>query len=104
MVTHVLLACDFCTPFKLDYGVHCAGKKRSDSRPDMVVQTDHSITLIMLTIPFELGIEDAALRNNWKYAVLLARCAATTHDSCLLTLEVGSTGFLNTHSFDRLAD
>ena len=49
----------------------------TDSRPDMVVWSDQSITLIELTSPFESGMEAAALRKKEKYADLLARCAAS---------------------------
>ena len=74
----------------------------TDCRPDMVVWSDQSITLNELTIPFESGMEAAALRKKEKYADLLARCAASNRDSKLVTLEVGSRGFLNTSSFDHL--
>ena len=53
-------------------------------------------------IPFESGMEAAALRKKEKCSDLLARCAASNRDSKLVTLEVGSRGFLNTSSFDHL--
>ena len=74
----------------------------TDSRPDMVVWSDQSITLIELTIPFESGMEAAALRKKEKYADLLARCTASNRVSKLITLEIGSRGFLNASSFDHL--
>ena len=67
----------------------------------MVVWSDQSITLIELTIPFESGMEAAALRKKEKYSDLLARCAASNCDSQLVTLEIGSRGFLNVTSFDH---
>ena len=76
----------------------------TNSRPDMVIWNDQltSIYLIELTIPFETGIEDAAERKRQKYADLLAKCSAGKRVAKLITIEVGSRGFINTESFDDL--
>lgn len=65
----------------------------TDSRPDMVVWSDRSITLIELTIPFESGMEAATLRKktSWPDALLqtgypwdrikrLAKCSHASFD------------------------
>ena len=73
----------------------------TDSRPDIVIWSDQSIILLELTIPIEPGMDAAAIRNHAKYADLLARCHTICH-SHLITIEVGSRGFINATSFDKL--
>lgn len=73
----------------------------TDSRPDIVIWNDQTIVLIELTIPFEPGMDAAAERKRAKYADLLARCSTTRH-ALLTTIEVGSRGFLNVASFEKL--
>ena len=68
----------------------------------MVIWNDHTIHLIELTVPFETGMDAAADRKRAKYADLLASCTATCHTAHLTTVEVGSRGFINATSFDRL--
>ena len=72
----------------------------TDSRPDLVIWSQDTITLIELTICFEEGMDTAAERKRTKYADLLARCASTKPFAHLTTIEVGSRGFINSSSFD----
>ena len=46
-------------------------------------------------------MDAAAERKRTRYADLLARCS-TTHQAHLTTIEVGSRGFLNVASFEKL--
>ena len=73
----------------------------TDSRPDIVIWSEQSIILVELTIPFEPGMDAAAERKQAKYADLLARCRTTRH-AHLITIEVGSRGFINATCFDKL--
>ncbi len=85
-------------------GEHCCFPQdvaTTDSRPDIVIWSDQSIILVELTIPFEPGMDAAAERKQAKYADLLARCRTICH-SHFITIEVGSRGFINATSFDKL--
>ena len=74
----------------------------TDSRPDIVVWDRESITLIELTVPFELCIESAVHRKRHRYSDLLDDCRAKGYAARLLTLEVGSRGFLHCSSLNSL--
>ena len=74
----------------------------TDSRPDIIVWDQKSITLVELTVPFELCIESAVHRKRHRYSDLLDDCRAKGYSATLLTLEVGSRGFLHCSSFDSL--
>ena len=73
----------------------------TDSRPDMVIWNQSSIHLVELTIPFETTIEDAARRKRDRYQDLLTECSATSTAN-LITIEVGSRGFLHLVSLQEL--
>ena len=73
----------------------------TDSRPDMVIWSQSSIHLVELTIPFETTIEDAARRKRSRYHDLLVECS-TTFTANLITIEVGSRGFLHLSSLQEL--
>ena len=68
----------------------------TDSRPDMDIWSQSSIHLVELTIPFEMTIKDAARRKRSRYHDLLVKCTAN-----LITIEVGSRGFLHLSSLQR---
>ena len=74
----------------------------TDRRPDMVIWSDRSICLVELTIPFEAGMAEAAERKRAKYEELLGACAASQRTANLITIEVGSRGFINAPSLDEL--
>ena len=74
----------------------------TDSRPDIVVWDRESITLIELTVPFKLCIESAVHRKRHRYSDLLDDCRAKGYAARLLTLEVGSRGFLHCSSLNSL--
>jgi hypothetical protein len=67
---------------------------QTDQRPDIVIWSASSITLIELTIPFETGMDDAAQRKSERYSQLLDACSRS-HQASLVTIEVGSRGFLS---------
>ena len=74
----------------------------TDSRPDIVVWDRESITLIELTVPFEVCTESAIQRKRQRYHGLLEDCRENGYTANLLTIEVGSRGFLHCSSFDSL--
>ena len=73
----------------------------TDLRPDMVIWGTSAIYLVELTVPFETNIADAAERKVHRYRDLAAACACSHHTS-IITLEVGSRGFLSTVGFQQL--
>ena len=69
----------------------------TDSRPDLVIWSEDMswIGIIELTVPFETGIEDAAERKSTKYGDIVKECSMVTRDAQLITIEVGSRGFIH---------
>ena len=74
----------------------------TDCRPDVVLWNKSTIHLLELTVPFETGFANAKLRKEEKYYHLIESCRGIGYEAHLLTIEVGSRGFLNTESFDHL--
>ena len=74
----------------------------TDSRPDITVWDQTNITLIELTVPFETCMDSAIQRKTHRYQDLLSDCKANGYTADLLTIEVGSRGFLHCSSFDSL--
>jgi potassium voltage-gated channel Eag-related subfamily H protein 8 len=74
----------------------------TDTRPDIVVWDETSITIMELTVPFELSIDTAVTRKRSRYSELLNTCKARGYAANLLTVEVGSRGFVHATSFDSL--
>ena len=72
----------------------------TDSRPDIVVWDRLAITI--MTVPFELCVDSAVARKTERYSELLGTCRDAGYKTNLLTLEVGSRGFINIHNFDKL--
>ena len=58
--------------------------------------------LAELTICFETNFVDAHQRKSAKYHDLLEVCSANGYSTSLVTLEVGSRGFINIRGFDQL--
>ena len=56
-----------------------------------------------MTICFETNFVDADLRKINKYEDLLEACRANTYTTSLVTLEVGSKGFVNISGFFHLS-
>lgn len=77
----------------------------TDLRPDIVVshKAKKLIVLIELTIPFEMCFDDAASRKEAKYTELVKECISQGWITKLITIEVGSRGFLNQPGFKKLA-
>ena len=75
----------------------------TDLRPDLVVWNDSQRVLVLaeLTVCFETNFEDASQRKRNKYQDLLETCQASGHTTHLITLEVGSRGFVNFSGFQR---
>ena len=73
---------------------------RTDSRPDLVVWDQSVITIIELTVPFELCFAEAVARKTSRYSELLVSCREAGFCPKLITIEVGSRGFINTTSFN----
>ena len=76
----------------------------TDSRPDIAVWDKTNITLIELTVPFETCTDSAIRRKRHRYQDLLSDCKANGYSANLLTVEVGSRGFLHCNSFNSLYD
>ena len=74
----------------------------TDSRPDIVVWDRSAITIIELTVPFELCVDSAVAGKTERYSELLGTCRDTSYKANLLTLQVSSRGFTHTDSFDKL--
>ena len=74
----------------------------TDERPDIVVWNASSVHMVELTIPFETGIEDAASRKQLKYAELVESCRWSGFQATLITVEVGSRGFIHVPGLTEL--
>ena len=76
----------------------------TDLRPDLVVWSDtqRAMVLAELTICFETNFVDASQRKTAKYQDLLETCTANGYTTNLVTVEVGSRGFINMSGFQRL--
>ena len=59
----------------------------TDSRPDIVVWDRSAITIIELTVPFELCVDSAVARKTECYTELLGTCRDAGYKANLLTLE-----------------
>ena len=66
----------------------------------MVVGDKSAITIIELTVPFELCADSAVARKTERYSELLGTCRDVGYNANLLTLEVSFRGFIHTDSFD----
>jgi hypothetical protein len=68
----------------------------TDLRPDMVVWSEATRTLIIveLTVPSEDNIADAAFRKQNKYEELVLACRNAQWDVYFQTVEVGCRGFV----------
>ena len=76
----------------------------TDSRPDIVVwsNTIKEVWVIELTVCYETGVDEAHNRKMARYSDLMERISASSWDGCLVTLEVGSRGFLSLPRFTTL--
>ena len=73
----------------------------TDLRPDIVIWDSQVIYLVELTVPFETNIDDAVARKVHCYQDLRDACAPS-QSSSIITLEVGSRGFLYMEQFQKL--
>ena len=69
-------------------------------RPDIVIWDSQVIHIIELTVPFETNAVDAAERKTLHYQDLRESCALRRRSS-IITLEVGSRGFLCAEGFQK---
>ena len=71
--------------------------------PDQVMwsNTKQVVILVELTVCFETNFVDASARKVEKYQDLLEACTASGYSTSIVTLEVGSRGFLNIHGFQK---
>ena len=74
----------------------------TDTRPDITVWDEMAITLIELTVPFEVCTKSAIQRKRQRYHGLLEDCRENGYTANLPTIEMGSRGFLHCSSFDSL--
>ena len=73
----------------------------TDLRPDIVMWSMSAIYLVELTVPFETNMAGAAERKIHRYRELSNACEQS-HSTSIITLEVGSRGFLSTGGFQQL--
>ena len=78
----------------------------TDLRPDLVIfsKTKKHVALIELTIPFETNFEKAQERKLAKYLELAEDIERKGFDVDLITVEVGSRGFVSMGGFLELKD
>ena len=78
----------------------------TDLHPDIVIysQTRQEATIIELTIPFETNVENAQKRKLSKYHELMEEVKTNGFDVNLVTLEVGSRGFVTVDGFLMIKD
>lgn len=78
----------------------------TDLHPDIVIysQTRQEATIIELTIPFETNVENAQKRKLSKYHELMEELKTNGFDVNLVTLEVGSRGFVTVDGFLMMKD
>ena len=67
-------------------------------------QTRQEATIIELTIPFETNVENAQKRKLSKYHELMEELKTNGFDVNLVTLEVGSRGFVTVDGFLMIKD
>ena len=73
----------------------------TDQRPDIVIWNTTTIHLLELTIPFETNISNAAEKKVQWYEALKKACSHTHHAS-IITLRIGSIGFLCMEGLQQL--
>ena len=71
-------------------------------RPDMVCHMEKTTIMIQLTVPFKSGLEEAMKRKEAKYMDLVETWRSAGGDASLITLEVGSHGFIHKPGFKKL--
>ena len=78
----------------------------TDLRPDLVVYNDlmRDAIIIELTVPFESNFGKAQERKQVKYHGLVNDVKKNGFDVDLITIEVGSRGFVCPDGFDQLKD
>ena len=76
----------------------------TDLIPDICLfsNVDNKLTVIELTIPFELNIESAHERKCNKYSSLLSDIEANGISTEFIGLEIGARGFINSDNEKRL--
>lgn len=74
----------------------------TDLRPDIICYKGRSITFIELTVPFESCFDDAKERKANKYSDLEKDWKSQGFSSSLITIEVGSRGFIHDPGFVKL--
>ena len=71
----------------------------TDLPPDIIIWDSQVIYLVELTVPFETNIDDAVARKVHQYQDFCDACALS-RSSSIITLEVGSRGFLYVEGFN----
>ena len=76
----------------------------TDQRPDIIVwsSTTQEVWVIELTVCFETRYEDAHTLKTNRYTDLMRQIADSPVDGTLVTLEVGSRGFLSLTNFNMM--
>ena len=74
----------------------------TNERPDIVIWNSSSIHLVELTIPFEPSIATAISRKVNRYESLREACQVNGRCATIITIEVGSRGFLHMPGFQQL--
>ena len=78
----------------------------TDLRPDLVIYSieKRDAYIVELTVPFETNFRQAQERKQSKYYEIMEEAIANGFDVDLITLEVGSRGFVCPEGFTQLQD
>ena len=76
----------------------------TDERPDIVIWNNSikEVWVIELTVCFETGFDKAHDRKTCRYLDLMEQVDSSPWNVSLVTLEVGSRGFLSLQSFNTI--
>ena len=73
----------------------------TDQRPDIVLWSSKAVYLMELSVPFETNMAAATARKALRYEDLRLACSRT-HHTTVITLEVGSRGYLGMEGLQEL--
>ena len=77
---------------------------QTTQRPDLVIITKGKIVIVELTVPFESNIHGAERRKKDRYASLEYDILELGHQCEVLTIEIGSRGYITKENKERLTN
>ena len=89
--------------YKCNYGTIPAEIIVTSDRPDIVlVSEEQKVTLVELTVPFEMNIKSSHDYKVNKYAGLVSDIISQGYECQLLCIEVGSRGYISPDNRDGI--